>query len=317
MIGAFYGLGTDRWASTEYIWEGTFCIIASIIISLMGVALLRISKMQAKWRVKLAKALEARDSANKIASTGSKLKMGRKIKIWSEKYAMFMLPFITILREGLEAIVFIGGVSLGLPASSIPLPTICGLAAGCLAGFVIYKGGNKMPLQVFLIISTCFLYLVAAGLFSRGVWDFEQDRWNKLTGGDAAETGNGAGSYDIRDTVWHVNCCSPVLNGGGGWGIFNALFGWQNTATYGSVLGYNLYWICIMALFVALRFKERNGRWPLMKAKKDAVASGHGAVLERKTSDSADSSSDDATSTEKVNSKVQPQAVGVHTVQDV
>ena len=28
-------------------------------------------------------------------------------------------------------------------------------------------------IQTFLIISTCFLYLVAAGLFSKAVWDFE------------------------------------------------------------------------------------------------------------------------------------------------
>ncbi len=31
-------------------------------------------------------------------------------------------------------------------------------------------------IQVFLIISTCFLYLVAAGLFSRAVWDFETNK---------------------------------------------------------------------------------------------------------------------------------------------
>ena len=28
-------------------------------------------------------------------------------------------------------------------------------------------------IQVFLIVSTCFLYLVAAGLFSKSVWYFE------------------------------------------------------------------------------------------------------------------------------------------------
>lgn len=28
-------------------------------------------------------------------------------------------------------------------------------------------------LQLFLIVSTCFLYLVAAGLFSKAVWLFE------------------------------------------------------------------------------------------------------------------------------------------------
>ena len=132
LIGAFYGLGHDRWAGTEDIWEGVFAIFASIVISIMGAALLRVSKLQAKWRVKLARAIEAKDSAK------GKNVQGR-FKLWCEKYAMFVLPFITVLREGLEAVVFIGGVSLGLPASSFPLPVIIGIACGCLVGFLIYK----------------------------------------------------------------------------------------------------------------------------------------------------------------------------------
>ena len=131
MIGAFYGLGKDKWAGTEDIWEGVFGLMASIIISIMGAALLRVSKLQDKWRVKLAKALEAKD-AGKGSKTG-------RFKHFCEKYAMFMLPFITVLREGLEAVVFIGGVSLGLPGTSIPLPAVIGLLVGCLVGYLIYK----------------------------------------------------------------------------------------------------------------------------------------------------------------------------------
>jgi len=261
MIGAFYGLGTDKWASTEDIWEGVFALIASLVISVMGAALLRVSKLQEKWRLKLAKAVEAKNSEHH----GAGLK--QKMKVLAEKYAMFFLPFITVLREGLEAVVFIGGVSLGLPATAIPIPTICGLLAGFLIGFLIYRGGNRMPLQIFLIVSTCFLYLVAAGLFSRAIWYLEQNAWVKTTGGDASENGSGPGSYDIRNSVWHVNCCNPELNGGGGWGIFNALLGWQNSATYGSVIGYNMYWLSVIVGFVLLRFKEKRGRWPLLKAK--------------------------------------------------
>lgn len=93
------------------------------------------------------------------------------------------------------------------------------------------------------------------------------NHWSTLTGGDAAETGSGPGSYDIRQSVWHVNCCNPEVNGGGGWGIFNAILGWTNSATYGSVLSYNLYWLCVMAAFGSLGFYEKHGRWPLMKAK--------------------------------------------------
>ena len=132
MIGAFYGLGKDHWAGTEDIWEGTFGLLASCIITVMGAALLRVSKMQDKWRAKLGKALESKDST-KMGTTGTHFKR------WCEKYAMFILPFVTVLREGLEAVVFIGGISLGLPAVSFPLPVVTGIGVGCLIGFFIYK----------------------------------------------------------------------------------------------------------------------------------------------------------------------------------
>ena len=137
----------------------------------------------------------------------------------------------------------------------------------------LHRGGSTTKLQLFLVISTCLLYLVAAGLFSRAVWAFEQHTWQQLIGTDAAELGDGPGSYDIDASVWHVNCCSPTLNGGSGWGFFNAIFGWNNAATYGSVLSYNLYWICVMFAFFTMRYHEVNGHWPLLKPKAAVVDS--------------------------------------------
>lgn len=119
---------------------------------------------------------------------------------------------------------------------------------------------------MFLVASTCALYLVAAGLCSRGVWYFENNTWNHHVSGDLSETGSGPGSYNIRQSVWHVNCCSPTLNGGGGWGIFNAILGWTNSATYGSVLSYNLYWIGVSLTFLFMRYKERHGRLPTLRS---------------------------------------------------
>lgn len=98
----------------------------------MGAALLRVSKLQDKWRVKIAKAVEKNHQKLK-GSAGSRFKQ------WCEKYAMFLLPFITVLREGLEAVVFIGGVGLSLPATAFSLAVICGLAAGCAVGYLIYR----------------------------------------------------------------------------------------------------------------------------------------------------------------------------------
>jgi high-affinity iron transporter len=64
-----------------------------------------------------------------------------------------------------------------------------------------------------------------------------------------------------------LQCCSPTTNGGSGWGVFNAILGWTNSATYGSVISYNLYWILVMIGFFSMRYQEVKGHWPLMKAK--------------------------------------------------
>ena len=140
-IGVYYGLGTDIFGETEDIWEGTFSIIASVIITIMGAALLRISKLQDKWRLKLAKAMEARDASDTLIKTKfmrRRIVQG-KIKHWCEKYSMFLLPFITVLREGLEAVIFIGGVGLSVPATAFPLAVVCGLACGIAIGYLIYR----------------------------------------------------------------------------------------------------------------------------------------------------------------------------------
>jgi hypothetical protein len=48
-----------------------------------------------------------------------------------------------MLREGLEAVVFVGGVSLGQSADSIPIAAIVGIICGLLYGFVIYAFASR------------------------------------------------------------------------------------------------------------------------------------------------------------------------------
>jgi len=65
------------------------------------------------------------------------------------------------------------------------------------------RGGALVQIKYFIVISSCLLYLIAAGLFSRGVWGIEAYSWSKVIGGDADELGNGPGTYDIRKSVWY------------------------------------------------------------------------------------------------------------------
>lgn len=256
-IGTFYTLGRDIWSKSEDLWEGIFCLLATIVISLMGIPMLRIQKMQDKWRIKLAKSLLA------------KPKDGKKFSLshYTKKYIMFFLPFITCLREGLEAVVFVGGVGLtgngSKKATAFPLPVLVGLVCGVAVGLALFYFGTGSSMQIFLICSTSILYLISAGLFSRAAWFFTNYGFNKKTGGDASESGSGPGSYDISLTVYHVNCCNPGIDNG--WDIFNAILGWQNTGYYSSVISYNVYWLVLIIVLFLMWFEERTGHLPFTK----------------------------------------------------
>lgn len=141
----------DLWSKSEEIWEGTFCIIAAGVILVMSIGFLKLEQSKAKWRIKLAHAFERRSISGERGGVAS-------------RWALFLLPFITVLREGLEAVVFAAGVrftefpffyyhpfeneahvvttfqvSLSLPAASIPLAVIVGIIAGVtICEFRIY-----------------------------------------------------------------------------------------------------------------------------------------------------------------------------------
>lgn len=58
------------------------------------------------------------------------------------------------------------------------------------------------------------------------------------------------------------------------------VFGWQNSATYSSVITYNIYWIVVSAWFLIAKFEERNGHYPFMTAKPAVASSSHGSGAE-------------------------------------
>lgn len=146
---------------------------------------------------------------------------------------------------------FVGGVSLGQPATSIPIAAIVGIIAGVFVGFVIYSFAGRtsefllrrirqrscshslLALRIFLIIMTNLLLLIGAGLFSKAVGNFERHAFNKLLGGEAGEgQGDGPGTYKVQGNVWHLNCCNPEnKTDNQGWSIFAGIFGWNNDAT--------------------------------------------------------------------------------------
>ncbi|KAJ7512532.1 Ftr1 protein [Mycena galericulata] len=267
-IAVWFTQASDLWSKSEEIWEGTFELIASIMIFVMGVTMLKMDRAKAKWRVKLERAFSG-------AQTDGRTQAG--------KWVLFILPLITVLREGMEAVIFVGGVSLGQPATSIPIATIVGLICGLIVGFIVYSFASRTTLSVFLILMTNLLLLIGAGLFSRSVWAYQENAFNTLLGADVDDSGgDGPGSFRVQGSVWHLDCCNPEDNlDGQGWSIFNAIFGWTNSATrgwlslvfawpalltkfvvlffdipVGSVLAYVFYWIAVVFVLIYMKFTE-------------------------------------------------------------
>ena len=81
-------------------------------------------------------------------------------------------------------------------------------------------------------------------------------------GQDMSEVGNGPGSYDISRSVWHVNCCNGERDGF--WMILTAIFGWTNSATYGSIVSYTVYWLVVIAAINLMMIEEKHGYIPFL-----------------------------------------------------
>lgn len=71
-------------------------------------------------------------------------------KKYSRGYAVFILSFITVAREGIEGVVFVSGVTFSASASSVPLPVVVGLIAGIAVGWIMYR--LVLPLEYALSV---------------------------------------------------------------------------------------------------------------------------------------------------------------------
>ena len=116
------------------------------------------------------------------------------------RWVLSLLPLITVLHEGPEAVVFVGGVSFGEPAASIPTAAIVVLlwvwpldsrfirlrrdrVCVYLPLSFSFVGAEELvrvyadefvfvlstALRIFMIVVTSLVLLISSGLFSRSV----------------------------------------------------------------------------------------------------------------------------------------------------
>ncbi|KAJ3103325.1 hypothetical protein HDU97_010230 [Phlyctochytrium planicorne] len=168
--------------------------------------------------------------------------------------AMIVIPFVTVLREGLEGIFFLAGIAISEDPGTIPLAVIAGLLCGMIVGFILYRSGNTVKLHVFFVAAAILLLILAAGLLSKAVMAIEKHIWaikvNALDDPDALTT------YDVHRAIWHIECCTPANPGI--WSLLNAISGWDSHATYSSIGTYIGYWLVLSVALIVMKLTGRK-----------------------------------------------------------
>jgi high-affinity iron transporter len=90
-----------------------------------------------------------------------------------EHWALFLLSFFGVFREGLETILFLWGIVTQMgDRASLPVELsqgILGLVAGVGLVVVLFTGLLRIPLHLFFSTTSFLLILFAAGMISAGV----------------------------------------------------------------------------------------------------------------------------------------------------
>lgn len=59
-IAVWFTQASNLWQKSEELWEGIFSLIASVLIFVVGITMLKMDKAKVKWRVKLQEAFDGK-----------------------------------------------------------------------------------------------------------------------------------------------------------------------------------------------------------------------------------------------------------------
>jgi len=140
-----------------------------------------------------------------------------------ELIAIMLLPFLAVLREGAETVLFLKAVAI---QNSGSVSLAGGLLGGGLALAVtaaIFAGGRRVPLKPLFRTTGLVLLFVAAGMLAYGIHELEELGWIP----------------QIVYPVWNIN---HILDEKEGLGSFlKALFGYNGNPSLTEVLAYLAY----------------------------------------------------------------------------
>jgi high-affinity iron transporter len=154
-------------------------------------------------------------------------------------WGLFGLVLVSVLREGIEAVIFLGAASFTSAENNL-LGALAGLFAALVVGYAMSEGTRKLDVRTFFRVTSLLLVLFAAGLVAHGVHELEE----------------AALLPPIIEHVWDIN---PPLNADGGYpalhengqvgSVFKALLGYNGDPSLLEIASYATYLLAVSWLW--------------------------------------------------------------------
>ena len=153
-------------------------------------------------------------------------------------FAITLIAFITVGREGLETVVFMIAIAFHTNPSMLAMGAAVGVLAGLILSYVIYVLGKRINLKHFFDVMGTLLMLFAAGLLADGIEDFQQLGW--LPGEHA---------------LWNT---TSILSEDSTFGdILHSFFGYADNPTALQVI----FYVCFIAIVVWLFWRNSTNKF--------------------------------------------------------
>ncbi len=148
--------------------------------------------------------------------------------------SLALVAFFAVLREGLETALFIytNFKTVGA-ASSATVGLILGLALAVALGYLIYNRSVKLNLSKFFTVTGVALIIVAAGVLSYGVHEFQELGW--LPGADTY-------LWDVTPWIAKESILGSILGG---------TIGFDTTTSIVQFIAWSIYLVAVLAPYLS------------------------------------------------------------------
>ncbi len=160
-------------------------------------------------------------------------------------FSLLFLGFIVVFREGAETVLFFRAISYQVNSTELIIGGMVGILSSVVLAVIFFVSTIKVNLSAFFKFTGILIMLIAAGLFSTAIHEFQEAGILPVIKNDIYDLGNILSKDSITG------------------GILKSLFGYNPSPSFLETVGYIVY-ILIIALLIG-KFYFKNFEYKVEK----------------------------------------------------